>query len=149
MYGLLQKFKKKEDGAVLVEALVAVPFLVILAAGLVEFSNVFWQRGQVEAGLRDYARYLARCPSSRPESECIAVAQNLAFFGNVVASGPPRTPGWTPQTATITPQRISVGTYEVWQISTDAPIQAGPVYTLLNLPPIVIAQQHNQRIFGL
>ena len=54
-------FWQKEEGAVLAEALLAVPFVTLFAAGILEFGNIFWERMQIDAGLRDAGRYLSRC----------------------------------------------------------------------------------------
>ncbi len=83
-------FWSKDDGAVLTEALVAVPFITLFAAGVLEFGNIFWERMQIDAGLRDAGRYLSRC---RPDSGTYdptcnaATAKMIAFYGT---QSPPR-----------------------------------------------------------
>ena len=39
----LPGFWRQEEGAVLAEALLAVPFVTLFAAGILEFGNIFWQ----------------------------------------------------------------------------------------------------------
>lgn len=75
-------FLRREEGAVLAEALLAIPFVTIFAAGILEFGSIFWQRMQIDAGLRDAGRYLSRC---RPVSGTYvptcnqATAKTIAF----------------------------------------------------------------------
>ena len=68
MIGHLRQIRKaaadffaERDGVAMTEAIVAVPFLFLFAVGVLEFGALFWQREQIETGLRDAARYMARC----------------------------------------------------------------------------------------
>ena len=49
-------FLRDEEGIAMTEALIAVPFLTFLAVAVLEFGSLFWQREQMETGLRDAAR---------------------------------------------------------------------------------------------
>lgn len=94
----------REDGAVLAEALIAVPFVTLFAVGILEFGNIFWQRMQIENGLRDAARYWARCYQGTGTFVRVCsedVAKNLAYYGSASApSGTPlRVPGWSSDVA--------------------------------------------------
>lgn len=71
------------------------PVVVIFAVGLVEFGSLFWQRQQLQAGVRDAARYVSRCEESR--SNCtLDIARNVAFFGTPAPdpTTPLRVRGW-------------------------------------------------------
>jgi Flp pilus assembly protein TadG len=90
-----------DQGSVLVEATILMPFLVTLMFGLFEFSWYFHKQQLVESGVRDAARYLARTAvdSEPPISPCgdatfVANAQNIAVTG-VISGGTARVPGWT------------------------------------------------------
>ncbi|MCA0997990.1 TadE/TadG family type IV pilus assembly protein [Alloyangia pacifica] len=90
-------FIKDERGTVLVEALMVFPVLMFLSFGLLEFSNVLWERQQMQMGLRDAARYWSRCRSDINGAEMFCsetVARNIAFYGNPAGSGRLRVPGW-------------------------------------------------------
>ena len=83
------------EGALLTEALIVVPVVTIFAVGILEFGNVFWQRHQVQVGVRDAARYWSRCRGTAPFNTCTQdIARNLAFYGNPAGTGAPRVPGW-------------------------------------------------------
>ncbi|MFB2608471.1 TadE/TadG family type IV pilus assembly protein, partial [Rhizobium phaseoli] len=60
LHRLCLGFWRREEGAVLAEALLAIPFVTLFAAGILEFGSIFWQRMQIDAGLRDAGRYLSR-----------------------------------------------------------------------------------------
>lgn len=93
-------FRRDERGAVFVEGLIALPVITIFAAGIFELGNVLWQRNQLQVGIRDAARYVARCPD--PNSGTSAcdweTARAIAFYGKpavtVGANEFPRVPGW-------------------------------------------------------
>ena len=98
MTRFLSRFAKSESGAVLVETIIAVPVMTLLTFGILEFGNMMWQRQQLQVGVRDAARYLSRCKGSTnfPGSGCsIAIARNIAFYGNPAGTGPARVPGWS------------------------------------------------------
>jgi Flp pilus assembly protein TadG len=51
---------RDDEGSVLIEATILMPFLVTLMFGLFEFSWYFHKQQLVESGVRDAARYMAR-----------------------------------------------------------------------------------------
>jgi Flp pilus assembly protein TadG len=98
---LLSRFISSTRGAILVEALIVVPVVTIFAVGLLEFGNVFWQRQQMQAGVRDAARYMSRCNLSptfqtgTTPSCSLDIARNIAFYGAPSATGRfLRVPNW-------------------------------------------------------
>lgn len=99
MRGLLSKFISDKRGVVLTETLIALPILLLITVGLLEFGNMMWQRQQLQVGVRDAARYWARCrPTSgagTPYMPCsISLARNIAFTGDPTGTSPLRVPGW-------------------------------------------------------
>ena len=108
MRALARKFARQERGIVLVETLLAIPVLTIFTVGILEFGNMMWQRQQLQAGVKDAARYWARCRptdgSGNPYMSCsIDTARLIAFTGRP-SGGPPRVPGWDEASElTITP----------------------------------------------
>ncbi len=57
----LSRFRADQAGAALVEMTLIVPLMLTLAAGVFEFSNIIKTKLLLEAGVRDGARYIARC----------------------------------------------------------------------------------------
>ncbi|WP_087004259.1 TadE/TadG family type IV pilus assembly protein [Rhizobium sullae] len=148
--GLGLGFWSRQEGAVLAEALVAVPFVTLFAAGILEFGNIFWERMQIDAGLRDAGRYLSRCrpASATYEPTCNeASARTIAFYGtqSPAADAKPRVPGWK-DAADITiagPDAdgiITVQTAHVYQTS--------PLFGWLGLDAITISSSHEERYMG-
>ncbi|WP_219784870.1 TadE/TadG family type IV pilus assembly protein [Celeribacter sp. PS-C1] len=93
-----QRFWRNEEGAILVETLVAMPVLALITFGILEFGNLMWQRQQLQIGVRDAARYWSKCRhtvSPTAFDNCDAtIARNIAFHGRPDGSGPFRVPGW-------------------------------------------------------
>ncbi len=155
----LPALRSGEDGAVIAEALIAVPFVTLFAVGILEFGNIFWQRMQIENGLRDAARYMARCrPSSATYTAVCSdsIARDLAFYGSPApATGTPlRVPGWGPAAADITISGPTV-------IDPDCPTPAGtialctshqylssPLFGWLGISTIKISSEQQERYNG-
>ncbi|OWV99932.1 TadE/TadG family type IV pilus assembly protein [Rhizobium sp. R693] len=143
-------FWRQEEGAVLAEALLAIPFVTLFAAGILEFGNIFWERMQIDAGLRDAGRYMSRC---RPASGTYAptcnqaTAATIAFYGtqNPAADAKPRVPGWN-NAAEITfagpdaDGNITVSTAHLYQTS--------PLFGWLGVDAITINSFHEERYVG-
>ena len=109
---LRRRFWAEEDGAVLVETLIAMPVLTLLTFGILEFGNLMWQRQQLQIGVRDAARYWSKCRSSATFDTCdIDIARNIAFFGHPDGSGSLRVPEWDdPSELTILPSEDDLWT---------------------------------------
>jgi hypothetical protein len=91
--GLWRRFHDDTCGAALVETTLLMPFLLVTCAGVFEFGNLFYHKLLVEAGVRDAARYAARCtlPS---EAICEQRAEELGVYG-ALGGSTPRVQGWT------------------------------------------------------
>lgn len=104
---LVDRFRRDERGAILVEMTLITPLMLSLAAGVFEFGNLVHQKLLIEAGLRDGARYAARCNSQMYTDfglapiDCAANAENIALFGNIAGTGTVRVPGWSAADVTI------------------------------------------------
>lgn len=95
----LRLFRREEGGAILVEMTLLTPLLLTLSVGVFEFGNLIHQKLLIEAGLRDAARYAARCNTliyteAGLSIDCAANAENIARFGNVAGTGSTRVTGW-------------------------------------------------------
>ncbi|AGS24938.1 Flp pilus assembly TadE-like protein (plasmid) [Rhizobium etli] len=150
LHRLCPGFWPREEGAVLAEALLAIPFVTLFAAAILEFGSVFWQRMQIDAGLRDAGRYLSRC---RPLSGTYvptcnqATAKTIAFYGTQTpaAGAQPRVPGWNdPADITISAPdadgNITISTAHLYQSS--------PVFGFLGIDAITISSFHEERYIG-
>jgi Flp pilus assembly protein TadG len=142
---------REEDGAVLTEALLVVPFLTILAVGILEFGNVLWQREQIETGLRDAARYMARCRQGtnwHTLNECEGWARNLAYYGSTAASGPLRVPDWNATNGPITFSTVDTGNQIIITATTSHELVNSPLFGLLGINLITVSADHEQRVVG-
>lgn len=157
MSGLRERsFKSDERGAVLIEALIALPVLTILSFGLLEFGNLMWQRQQMQAGVRDAARYWSRC---RPVSVNYAstcnetTAQNIAFYGNPQGTGPLRVTGWDDASEiTISPAKASLSSYpeadDLVRVTGTVAYQGSPVFFALLPSAITLTASIEMRSIG-
>lgn len=148
---LCSSFWSREEGAVLAEALVAVPFVTLFAAGILEFGNIFWERMQIDAGLRDAGRYLSRC---RPETGTYeptcsaATAKTIAFYGtqSPAADSTLRVRGWGPNLADIT--IIPVDADGTITVQTTHVYESSPIFAWLGIDAITITSSHEERYMG-
>lgn len=107
LQAIIKRFGCEERGAILVEMTLITPLMITLAAGVFEFGNLIHQKFLIEAGLRDGARYAARCNSQMYTDyglaaiNCAANAENIALHGNIAGSGAARVPGWSTANITI------------------------------------------------
>src|SRR5206468_11888894 len=98
---------RDDEGSVLIEATILMPFLVTLMFGLFEFSWYFHKQQLVESGVRDAARYLARTDAGALDADpcndtaAVAKAKSIATNG-VVSGGTARVPTWAVGSVTIT-----------------------------------------------
>ncbi|MBP1887570.1 Flp pilus assembly protein TadG [Ensifer mexicanus] len=141
----------------LAEALVAVPFVTLFAAGILEFGNIFWERMQIDAGLRDAARYMSRCRQTETfVSNCSAsTAKLIAFYGtqSPAANAKLRVPGWGPNLADIVVAVNAKGNVAVdadgnFTISTTHQYEASPLFGWLGIDAITINASHEERYIG-
>ncbi|APG85560.1 hypothetical protein SAMCCGM7_Ch2823 [Sinorhizobium americanum CCGM7] len=150
-------FWLSEEAAVLTETIIVVPFVTLFAAGILEFGNLFWERMQIDAGLRDAGRYLARCrpESATFESKCnVATAKRIAFYGTQSSAATRlRVPGWGLNIGDITVPVDAEGNLTVdldgtFTISTTHQYKSSPIFAWLGIGDITISAAHEQRYMG-
>lgn len=159
LLALLRRFYRSTRGAILAETIIVVPVVVVFAVGLVEFGSLFWQRQQLQAGVRDAARYVSRCEQSL--SNCTQdVARNIAFFG--MADPQPDTPlrvrGWfrddqlqitfTPVDAAGQAVDIADAVDRLVTVTGTATYAGSPLFGLLSIADIPFAYSHQERFIG-
>jgi Flp pilus assembly protein TadG len=138
----LQDFLCDEQGIAMTEAIIVVPFLTFLAISVLEFGSILWQRQQIETGLRDASRYMARC--RHDANTCQGVARNLAYYGSSVVTTRERVRGWnvgrSPLTFTVVGDQVSVTTTHT--------VPGTPLFGALGIDNITVVANHNQRVIG-
>lgn len=148
----------RDDGTVLIEALIVVPVFTLFAVGILEFGNMLWQRDQLEIGVRDAARYWSRCASaasgSWPGGACrIETAGNIAFHGDPAGLGGLRVPGWDGEPATelivepLSPPSAPVAT-DLVTVTGSVGYQGSPLFGWLGIEALTIAYSHQERYIG-
>ena len=153
---LFPRLFEKDDGSIFIEALIAIPIVTIFSVGILEYGNVLWQRQQVQAGVRDAARYWSRCrpfdASGGAFMPCsIDIARNIAFHGNPTGTGGLRVPGWDDDAGlTIVPLvPPTVPTPDdLTTITGISNYNASPVFYLLQIDPITIQYEFQMRYIG-
>lgn len=92
------RFRTSERGAILVEALLIVPIITLFALAVIEFGFLFWERQQVQSGVRDAARYWSRCSASAHAASACNVdkAKSIAtaYFDQSANRAYLRLPNW-------------------------------------------------------
>lgn len=138
------------DGAASVEALIIVPVMTVFLVGVLEFGVLLHTKLQVEAGVHDASRYLARCNLSG--STCQDVARNLAVYGTVDSENAvPRTSDWSGEKVQIEPVSgtTSAGIdYTVWRVSTAFDYHGSPMVRLIGVDRMPLWAKHEERSIG-
>ncbi|RWD61708.1 MAG: pilus assembly protein [Mesorhizobium sp.] len=158
---IIRLFRRDEDGTALVEMAIVAPFVLLLSAGVFEFSNMLNTRLLLEAGVEDAARYMARCSSDW--DTCKGLAQNLAANGAVDGTSA-RVPGWLPTQVTITksstqamdttttpPTQLylsSKSTVDVVIVSTAYTYPDVGFWSYLGFGDLTLSVVHQERVFG-
>jgi len=80
----IKRFIKDSRGAVLVEAAIVLPFMLLLLGGAAEFGRFFYTYNTLAKATRVSARYIS--------SQCVSTgrlssARNLAVYGNAAGTG--------------------------------------------------------------
>ncbi|MDX8509840.1 TadE/TadG family type IV pilus assembly protein [Mesorhizobium captivum] len=155
----IRQFRREEGGAALVEIALVVPFVLLLSAGVFEFSNILNTRLLLEAGVEDAARYMARCSSDW--DTCSGLAKNLAVNG-AVTGGSARVTGWTTTEVTVSKSSTAAvdaatgtqlylsnkSTVDVVQVGTSYPYPDVGFWSYLGFGDINLSASHQERVFG-
>ncbi|CTQ52073.1 hypothetical protein LP7551_00590 [Roseibium album] len=142
---ICKRFSDGVSGVVMTEAILSLPILVLLAAGVLEFGSVLWQREQIVTGLRDSIRYVARCRHA--DATCDTVARNIAYYGSS-ATGTLRVPGWNATDSPITITRATLVAQDVVTASTTHTLLNSPLLGILGIGTITVTLDHQQRDIG-
>ena len=140
-----RKFAASESGVVMTEAILAVPFITLLSVGVLEFGAVLWEREQIQTGLRDAARYMARC---RLATGCDTVARNLAYHATVDGTGSLRVSGWDAGTSNIVFTYPALGAETGVTATTTHQLITSPLFGFLGIDALTVTLAHTQRKVG-
>lgn len=131
----------------LVETVLVLPVLVVVVAAILEIGNIFWQYQQLQTGVADAARYMARCPAPSPDfaPTCsAAIARNIAVFGVIAptSNAIARVPGWRPQDITIG----GPGADGVFTVSTSLAYRGSPLLAMTGLKILTLGVRRQARV---
>jgi Flp pilus assembly protein TadG len=161
---ILKKFHLDERGAVLVEMTLITPLMISLSAGVFEFGNLIHQKFLIEAGLRDAARYAARCNPTFSGLNCETIAKNIAATGTVDGTGAARVVGWAAADVTVDRDYLTIpvttdafgnqnyrssgaNIYAV-RVNTSFTYSGVSLLAYLGLSPITLTGAHEERVIG-
>ncbi|MBA8910205.1 TadE/TadG family type IV pilus assembly protein [Aminobacter ciceronei] len=142
----LRDFLSDEQGVAMTEAIIVVPFLTFLAISVLEFGSVLWQREQIATGMRDAARYMARCRHSA--DTCQNVARNLAYYGSAAVTTRLRVRDWNADNSPITFTESVSGSSTIISATTTHQLPGSPLFSALGIGNITVNANHNQRKIG-
>jgi hypothetical protein len=128
------------------EALLAVPVLTLLAIAILELGVLFLERQAVQTGVRDAARYLARCLPDTGRCS-VAVARNIAFHGTLDGSGPLRLRGWSGEGGLVLVSALPP-TDGILRVEGRFDHGGSPLVGVLDLPALSITYPHAERWMG-
>lgn len=164
---VLKTFGRDQRGAVLVEMTLITPLMIALSAGVFEFGNLIHQKLLIEAGLKDAARYAARCNPTfyQPGGlTCEQVAANIAATGSWNGTGAARVAGWAGADVTVNRDfltipittdadgnqnyRSSTADVRTVRVSTSFVYTGTSLLSYLGLSPITLTGAHEERVIG-
>lgn len=155
----LCRFGRDRRGTAAIEAALAVPFMVVLASGVIELGTLFYNEELIQTGVRDAARYLAHVQDP-PVSE--DAARNLATRGTITSSGSLRVSWWQPDQVAVayevTPNPVDAKTglrlyrggpsVTTVRVSTTVPYRGQGLLSALGLAPVQVTAAHEERHVG-
>jgi Flp pilus assembly protein TadG len=149
------------EGSAFLEAALAIPVLIPLVFGALEFAFYFHKQQLVESGVRDAARYMARSNAGLSDANpcndatTVANAQNIAATG-VISGGTARVRGWTAGSVIITCPSFDnsgggyLGAATIYRItvSTSFADPAVGFFNIVNLTAPNLRASHTERSIG-
>lgn len=158
-----RKFGREERGAMLVEMTLITPLMIALSAGVFEFGTVIHRKLLIEAGLRDAARFMARCTTGFAVVDCTTTAQNIAKYGTptvgtlrvadwdtdepVVISSYDTTNAVDPDTG-LQDYRGSGTAVRTIRVTTTYAYGATSLLSYIGVGPITLTASHEERFIG-
>lgn len=152
------KLRRDESGVALLETIIVLPVILVFLVGILEFSGLLLNKLQVETGLKEAARYLARChEDNRTAGLCSeAIARNIAVYGQPDAGTNPRAYGWKPEDIQINaPGGVTRSAtsedgedFNVVRVSTNFSYPGSPLIGLIGFDGLTVQASHEERVIG-
>jgi Flp pilus assembly protein TadG len=161
----LDRFRRDQRGAVLVEMTLITPLMLFLSAGVFEFGNLIHDKLLMEAGLTDGARFAARCNSQMYTDagltiNCAGTAANIAVFGNAAGTGNARIATWQTSNVTVntafacndavvagvTRYRSTTAQVCTVRVAGTFPYTGVGMLSIIGIGPITLSGYHDERL---
>ncbi len=132
--GTFQRFLHDKDGTAIAEAALAIPFAIILMAGLIDFGRAYFTLATAQKSTRNAVRYLTTLPPAAICDWGFDRAKNLARFGNVNKAGRSLlVNNWTAEQITLATPSCPATTASTIRIQADVPFTP-MVWSVIGLP---------------
>lgn len=150
----------------LAELALAVPLMLVLIFGTMEFASLLYQQHTITKGVKEAARYAARAPQIRQAGACppttgwtdvVGRAQNIATRDAM--SGSQLLPNFTNATVTIAVRcadatglitsNQAAGTIPVVRVTATVPARSLGFFALINVDPFNLTAAHEEMGIGL
>jgi len=154
---LLKAYQNSETGAVAIEAVFAVPLLILIGFGAIDGSLLMMQNHKAESGLVSAGNYLAKTPTPRSFE---ARAKQLATTGQITDGGARKIRNWSDSDVSINYKsvpnfftrsgRIFRGgnRVSVVELSTSIPFQGIGFFKSVSGGSITIEAQYEERLIA-
>ena len=154
---LLSAYRKSESGAVAIEAVFALPLLILIGFGAIDGSLLMMQNHKAENGLVSAGNYLAKTPTPTNFEDR---AKRLATTGQMTAGGDRKIENWTDSDVSIiykTTSNADTGlgrnyrggdTIKVVQLSTSIPFQGIGLLKSVSGGTINIKANYEERLIA-
>lgn len=153
----LSAYLKSESGAVAIEAVFALPLLILIGFGAIDGSLLMMQNHKAENGLVSAGNYLARTPTP---ASFEARAKRLATTGQMATGGERKIGNWAESDVTISYKSIANAdngsgrnyrgsdTVKVVQLSTSIPFQGLGFFKSVSGGAIMVNASYEERLIA-
>ena len=135
------------------------PMMLTLAAGVFEFSNIIHTKLLLEAGVRDGARYIARCNRVSNEAACETAGKAIAVNGG---SGTARVSGWATTDVSVAYDSVAItvdgdglsnyrsnlATVRTVRVTSNYAYAGTGLGSYIGLGAVTLSVSHEQRVLG-
>lgn len=154
---LLCAYRNSESGAVAIEAVFALPLLILIGFGAIDGSLLMMQNHKAENGLVSAGNYLARTPTP---TSFEARARRLATTGQMSTGGDRKIGNWSETDVTIRYKSIANSdggsgrnyrggdTIKVVQLSTSIPFQGLGFFKSVSGGSITVNASYEERLIA-
>jgi len=153
----LRAYRDSESGTVAIEAVFALPLLILIGFGAIDGSLLMMQNHKAETGLVSAGNYLAKTPTPMSFE---ARAKRLATTGQMNAGGVPKIKNWSESDVAISYKSIAntdtgsgrnyrgSDTVKIVQLSTSIPFQGLGFFKSVSGGSIAIKASYEERLIA-